>query len=71
MSNQPNSQRWKPNMYLDMMDAQSSAPARKAEHDRTVRTLIDLIAHAREKGDADMEDFFKQCLAKLETGYDL
>ena len=62
---------WKTAMYLDMMDAQSSVPARKAEHDRTVRTLKDLIAHARERGDADMERLFRQCLAKLEEGYDL
>lgn len=71
MSNQPNSQRWKTSMYLDLMEAQSSAPARKAEHDRTAETLKDLIACARERGDADMEDFFKRCLAKLESGYDL
>lgn len=57
---------WKTAMYLDMMDAQSSAPARKAEHDRTAETLKDLIALAHEKGDAGMEDFFKRCLDKYE-----
>ena len=61
---------WKTAMYLDMIDAQS-VPTRKAEHDRTVQTLKDLIAHARERGDADMERLFRQCLAKLEEGYDL
>ena len=61
---------WKTAMYLDTIDAQS-VPTRKAEHDRTVRTLKGLIAHARERGDADMERLFRQCLAKLESGYDL
>lgn len=61
---------WKTSMYLDLMDAQS-APARKAEHDRTAETLKDLIAHAQERGDEDMEALFRRCLAKLESGYDL
>lgn len=62
---------WKTAMYLDTIDAQS-VPTRKAEHDRTVRTLKDLITHAQERGDADMESLFRQCLATYEkAGYDL
>lgn len=59
---------WKTSMYLDLWNALS---LKQPEHDRTVRTLKGLIAHAQERGDADMERLFRQCLAKLESGYDL
>lgn len=53
---------WKTTMNLDLIEAQ----ARLAEHDRTVRTLEDLIKH-----DPDRADLYRRCLVRLEGGYDL
>ena len=58
---------WQTAMNLDLIESQ----ARLAEHDRTVQTLKDLLARAKERGDADMVDLFQRCLEKLGEGYDL
>ena len=52
--------------YVEQMAAQATAANHQAEHDRTVRTLEDLIEH-----DPDRADLYRGCLAKLEGGYDL
>ena len=54
---------WKTAMYLDLWNALSP---RRSEHDRTVRTLQDLIV-----SDPARADLYRGCLAKLEEGYDL
>lgn len=52
--------------HVEQMAAQASAANRQAEHDKTVRTLEDLIKH-----DPDRADLYRRCLVRLEGGYDL
>lgn len=57
-------------MYLEIMFA-CETYRRLLEHNHIVEELEQLIGEAYRSGDEAMEKRYRNCLALLETGYDL
>jgi hypothetical protein len=53
---------WKTVMWLSIWTAMDDPAIRRKEHDRTVRTLEDLIEH-----DTPRKAFWRRCLALYES----
>lgn len=63
--------RWKAQMYLDLIKAQAESQHRITLHNQAVATLDALVQEAHAEGRTDLETFYRSCLEKLRTGYDL